>query len=154
MRATKHSLIVLVTLLTVAGMAATSLAQARNIWRKPVITDRDSHNPQVCIDNLYQITHCQLMTRPLINHMAERRLMWNSPVYTTSTVPNHQFFALKKSHCRHKKAHNGPTLLRALFPALPDLKLKLERFAVNVEVSSDFNEIGQSTIRLGYRNCW
>ena len=154
MHKTKHNIVVLVALLTVTGMAAASLAHAGNNWRQVVITHNDTHNPQVCIDNLYRITHCQLTSSPLTNNRDDMRLMWHSPLYSTSTVPSHLLFSLKKGHCRHKMTHKRPSLLQTLFSGIPDLKLELARFAVNVEVPSNFNEFNQSTIHLGFRNCW
>jgi hypothetical protein len=63
---------------------------------------------------------------------------------------------------RHKAAagtcHPGrkvkPTRLQTLFPAIPDLRLRLDQLALAVDVPSTLRDWGDSTVRLAYRNCW
>ena len=149
MRVIRHRLSVLVTLLTAINMAAASLAQARNDWQYPVVFSNTDNTPPVCIDRLYRVTRCLSTTRPL----SDNRTLWQNPVYNNTPSTNHIIFALTKARCR-PRYHRHRSLLRALFPSLPDLQLELERFAVNVEVPSALENISQSTIHLGYRNCW
>jgi len=151
MRGIRHTQLVLATLLAIAGMAVTSLAQARNNWHKLFNHQQANRSLPVCIDKLYQITHCQ----SLATLGAHKQMIWQTPLYTMDAVPNRLYFSFNKSRCRQKNRPR-PTLLRALFPRLPDLRLDLEQFVVNVEVPSELNAstIGRSSLRLGYRSCW
>jgi hypothetical protein len=149
MRGIKHSIIVLVTLFTIAGMMVASLAQARSNWRKSTTSQLEMGSPLVCIDKLYRITHCQAMHNPLI----EKQMLWQSLMDGANTTPNYFVFALNKSRCRHKQRQR-PNLLQTLFPGIQDLRLELDSFALNVEMPTEINNIGQSIVHLGYRNCW
>jgi|GEM_PF-3777041 len=139
----RHQLIRLVILLSIAGLTGTSVAQNQNYWQK------ESNTVQVCIDDHYRITHCQTMTLPV----SDRPLSVPATSSDPSTSPKHIYSALGKRNCG-RKGQQYRDLLRSLFPAIPDLQLEINSFTVNVDVPSEIQDFNQSTIHLGYRNCW
>jgi hypothetical protein len=149
MREIRHNFIVLVALLTVAGIALAPLARAQSHWRKQASTHRDAQNLQICIDRLYRIIHCQVKPSPLPDNQA----LWSGPI-STSIKPKHLFLQLKKGYCRQNSSPQHGGLLQTLFPNIPNLNLELERFAINIDMPSAFSDLDQSTIHMAYRNCW
>lgn len=148
MQGIRHSLITWITLLTVTSIAVTSLAQARYNGRHPAIHLQVPLSPRICIDHLYRITPCQVINNQRLNNYLTE---W--PPATVNSL-NQLLFTLKKSRCRQPRRRQRPTLLRALFPSIPDLRLQLDRFAVKVEIPSSLNDFDLSIVHLGYRNCW
>jgi len=149
MRGIRYSLRVPVALLGIAGIAVTSLAQARNIWQSMTVSHRDGSDPAVCIDKLYRIIQCRVSAYPVVTN----QLAGPTVLHHTDTQTGYLIFTLKKGHCQHK-SNRRPGLLRALFPGLPDLSLELDQFAVHVETPSNLSNISDSTLYMGYRNCW
>lgn len=145
----RHHLIRLVILLSVTGLTDTSVAQNQNYWQKAAKSSSLDNTVQVCIDDHYRITYCQTMTMPV----NDRPLWVPATSSDPSSSPQNIYFALGKRNCGRKgQQYRG--LLHSLFPAIPDLQLEINSFTVNVDVPSEIQDINQSTIHLGYRNCW
>ena len=141
--------IMLVTLLTVAGFTDTSLAQTDNYRHNRAASGTGDNALRVCIDNQYRITPCQALTAPLND----------SPVFipvTSSRQPgltDRNPFILIKRKCGHGSRREYE-VLRSLFPGIPDFQLKLNKFSLDIDVPREIEDLEQSTINVGYRNCW
>ena len=140
--------IMLVTLLTVAGFTDTSLAQTQNYRHNRAASDTGDSALRVCIDNHYRITPCQALTAPLNDKPVFIPVTSSSPPNSSGLNP----FLLATRKCGHSRREYE--VLRSLFPGIPDFQLKINRFTFDIDVPREIEDLEQSTINVGYRNCW
>lgn len=140
--------IMLVTLLTVAGFTDTSLAQTQNYLQNPAASGTGDNALRVCIDNQYRITPCQALTAPQNDSPVFIPVTSSRPPRSTDRNP----FSLTKRKCGYSRREYE--VLRSLFPGIPDFQLKLNRFTLDIDVPREIEDLEQSTINVGYRNCW
>lgn len=136
----KYFILALVTLLTVAVISVAAQAG---------ITLRKTIKPVICLDQAYNVKPCR-------NELPRQSAHdYFNDVDTNIFQPSITYLSpfVKKDRCNTRR-NKHPTLLRALFPNLPDLYFDLNRFALDIELSSEYNQVELSSIHLDYRNCW
>lgn len=140
--------IVLVTLLTVTGFTDTSLAQTQNYRQNRAASGTGDSALRVCIDSRYRITPCQALA-PLNDSSMLIPVTSSSPLSSSDS----NALSLANRKCGHGSRREYE-VLRSLFPGIPDFQLKLNRFTFNIDVPREIQDFDQSTINVGYRNCW